>query len=112
MRLSKFTNKTQTVKLDLEGDTLTLTVQPYLVTPERERILNSAQGEEALDGLLDFFCEYVVSWDMEDDTGQVIELKPDVIRDLLPSYLLSFILTKCREVTSPLDLSQPQTRRR
>jgi hypothetical protein len=112
MRLSKFTNKTQTVKLDLDGETLTVTVLPYLVTPERERFLNSAQGEEALDALLEFFTDYVISWDMETDDGQPLELKPDVLRDALPSALMLWILDKCKEVTSPLDRTQGNRQRR
>lgn len=103
MKLSTFSNRTASTVLDIDGDTLRLTVRPYLMTPERERMMVQGSSLEQFDLLLAFFCEYVVDWDLENDEGTQVALEPDSVQRYLPSTVLLWILKEAKDRTNPLE---------
>jgi hypothetical protein len=112
MQISKLTKTTKTVTLELEGEALTLTVRPYLMTPEVERRLNGLDGEDIIEELLQFFCEYVVEWDLELEPNSPLELKPDAISEHLPSSVVLWIWKEANTRTNPLGQTSTPKRKR
>ncbi len=113
MRLSQITTRTARARINIDGEDLTVTVQPYLMTPERERLMASADNaDEQVDGLIQFFCEYVTEWDLTDDNEQPIPLKPDVVGETLPSSLLLWIMAEAKRATDPLARTSQRNNRR
>lgn len=113
MKLSKLSNRTATCTLDIEGEPLTLTVRPYLMTPERERLMSRAEtADDAVDSLMTFFCDYVVSWDVTDDNDNPVPIEPASVGALVPSNVVLYILRESKAATDPLDLTSAAKRRR
>lgn len=103
MKLSKLSNRTAMCTLELEDETLTLTVRPYLMTPERERLMAAAEtADDAVDALMEFLCEYVVSWDVMDDNDNPVALEPASVATLIPSNVVLYILREAKAATDPL----------
>ncbi len=85
IKLSELARKEKVLVVDFEGSDIELIYNPSLFTKAFRAHLQEKQDEEG--SLYDAIQETVLSWNISDDTGQMLSLDRDSL-ELLPVKLL------------------------
>ncbi len=97
VRLSHIRAGVKTLEMDLGEGTLCLTYRVGRITPE---IVDRVDQVRNIDDIVELLLEWLSSWDMEDDEGQVLPVSEETLRALPMPFLRAifrFILSDGRE---------------
>ena len=91
VKLSQLQGRTARISVSIGEVELSLKVRPNAMTPARELELQEADGSDAVRSLIEFFCDFVVEWDLTEDDGTVLPITPEVVGSLPSGVMLSVL---------------------
>lgn len=86
------------VKVDFDGEEISLTVNTGVLTPAYVKNLNTKENkseDESQDETIQFFLDCVKKWDLEDENGRIPLNKANLYA--IPYSVLNPIMTKVME---------------
>jgi hypothetical protein len=114
MKLSKVLGATRTVSIDLGGETLDVTFRPGAVTPASLARATAAFNENtderssqlaAIDLMVQFLGDVLVSWNLTDDDGAELPTSRDTLQ-LLPIEALARVFAAIQSGDDQLGEAQ------
>jgi hypothetical protein len=92
-KLSAVVVNEATVSVDIGGDAVTVTYRPRRLTPEFQEVIAKAEGHDGIrTALYGPVSELLVSWDLFQDDGSLIDCNDTEQLRQLPSQLLLAIM--------------------
>jgi hypothetical protein len=89
--LSALRRKSAQVRIEFDGEWLTLTYNPHHYDDDCQRVLNGMSDAPDNTSLSTIFEKLITSWDMKDN-GQEIPCTYEAFHDMLPPFLRSKII--------------------
>lgn len=102
IKLGKVNGPTREVKIDFDGDTLTLTYNPGKLTPKLMAHLNEGVEQKDLSATASFFTTVCENWDVVEDDGVTpVPLTVETLEGLLSVEAMAKIVKALVEAQSP-----------
>jgi hypothetical protein len=89
--LAALRNKSAQVRIEFDGEWLTLNYNPHHYDDDCQRVLNGMSDAPDNTSLATIFEKLITSWDLKDG-GQPIPCKYEAFHDMLPPFLRSKII--------------------